>query len=76
MKFFFFQDYFPILWKEWVDAYYGLKKFDGDICKQLLPNIVCPTLIVQGEKDTLVSDEHPDYLEKNIKNSRFDIRSY
>ena len=64
------QEYFPTLWKEWVDAYNGLKTSEGDICKDLLPNIICPTLIVHGNKDAIVSDEHPEYLEKHIQNSR------
>ena len=62
------------MWKEWVDAYNGLKSNKdggGDICTNLLANIICPTLIVHGDKDPIVSDEHPDFLEKNIINSRY-----
>ena len=64
------KDYFPILWQEWTDAYNALQVANGDICSDLLPNIICPTLIIQGDKDGVVSSEHPEYLEKNIKNSR------
>ena len=67
---FLFKDYFPILWQEWTDAYNALQVANGDICSDLLPNIICPTLIIQGDKDGVVSPEHPEYLEKNIKNSR------
>ena len=66
-----FQDYFPVLWKEFIEA--SKEIFDnkgGDICKTFLQNIQCPTLIVHGDKDAMVSDEHPEYLEKHIKNSR------
>jgi len=65
------KDYFPVLWKEFIEA--SKEIFDnngGDICKTFLQNIQCPTLIVHGDKDAMVSDEHPEYLEKHIKNSR------
>ena len=44
---------------------------DGNICKDLLPKITCPTLIVHGEKDALVAPEHPQYLKESIKGSRY-----
>ena len=45
---------------------------DGNICKDLLPRITCPTLIVHGEKDALVAPEHPQYLKESIKGSRYE----
>ncbi len=42
----------------------------GDICKEVLSNIHCPTLIVRGDKDNRISAEQTQYLENNIKNSR------
>lgn len=40
-----------------------------DICTKDLPKIQCPTLIMHGEKDDLVTKEHPLYLLKHIKNA-------
>ncbi|KAJ8673344.1 hypothetical protein QAD02_004606 [Eretmocerus hayati] len=68
------EEYFQKTWSNWID---GMKDiFDhngGDVCKADLPKIQCPTLIVHGEKDAMVLPEHPDYLNKNIKNSRVEI---
>ena len=68
------QDYFPILWKEFIDASREIYENNaGDMCNSILPKIECPSLIVQGNKDAMVSDEHPDYLLQNIKNARYVI---
>lgn len=67
------KEYFPTLWKEFIEA--SKEIYDnngGDICKQYLPKIQCPTLIIHGDKDAMVSDEHPDYLQQHIKNSRLE----
>lgn len=64
------KDYFPILWNQWVDAYkriYQEKK--GNVCNDLLPEIICPTLIIHGDKDVMVAPEHPDFMHKHIKGS-------
>jgi len=61
---------FPILWKEFIEACKEIYDNNGgDICKAFLPKIQCPTLIVHGDKDAMVSDEHPEYLEQHIQNS-------
>uniref|UniRef100_A0A3P9H030 Biphenyl hydrolase like n=1 Tax=Oryzias latipes TaxID=8090 RepID=A0A3P9H030_ORYLA len=44
--------------------------FIGSICREQLPLISCPTLIVHGEKDPMVPSFHPQYLLKHIKGSR------
>jgi len=57
-----------------LDWYLGLKLIldgGGDICKSDLPNIKCPTLILHGEKDSLVPKSHVDYLLANIKHSKY-----
>lgn len=63
--------YFKQLWEGYV-KFYGkiFRQRNGDICKNELPKIVCPTLIIHGDQDPLVGLEHPEYLLKNIKNSK------
>ncbi|XP_014484485.1 PREDICTED: valacyclovir hydrolase [Dinoponera quadriceps] len=68
------KDYFKKIWSDWVDTMQRLyKKQNGDLCKQVLSKIKCPTLIVQGAKDVLVLPEHPKYLKQNIANSKMYI---
>jgi valacyclovir hydrolase len=63
--------YFRKMMNDWID---GMKRIyehtGGDICKNYLPKIKCPTLIVHGLKDIMVFGEHPSYLKANISNSR------
>lgn len=65
------EEYFRDTWGSWID---GMKiifeKNNGDLCKENLAKIKCPTLIVHGEKDAMVLKEHPHFLKANIKNSR------
>ena len=71
---FFPKDGFPKLWSDFVEALMSIRKNrDGNVCKELLPDIVCPTLIIQGEKDVMVAPEHPHYLKDNIKNSKLEL---
>ena len=61
---------FRVLWKSWVQAVTRyLTERKGDICIDSLPNIKCPTLIINGHKDPLVPQEHPAYLHKHIAGS-------
>lgn len=65
------KDYFQTTWSKWIDTMIVLfEKNNGNICNEHLAHIKCPTLIVHGKKDVLVSHEHPPYLNKHIKNSR------
>lgn len=57
------------MYSQWVDALVGMYK-SGDICKDCLSQITCPTLIVHGNKDALVAPEHPGYLLKHIQHSK------
>ncbi|CAL8309223.1 unnamed protein product [Lota lota] len=65
---------FPKIWKAWVD---GISQFahrpEGSICKELLPQICCPTLIIHGEKDPMLPSFHPQYLLKHIKGSSLHV---
>lgn len=68
------KDTFPGLWGEFVDACQAIMvDRNGDICKDLLSKITCPTLIIHGQKDALVAEEHPKFLKDNISNSRLEV---
>lgn len=66
------EDYFKKTWSNWIDGVLRLyEKQDGDLCKQILSKIKCPTLIIHGARDAMVLAEHPTYLKQNIANSKF-----
>ncbi|XP_050461955.1 valacyclovir hydrolase [Cataglyphis hispanica] len=68
------EDYFKKTWSGWVDAVQRLyEKQNGNLCKQVLSKIKCPTLIIHGGKDPIVLPEHPEYLKQNIVNSNLHI---
>lgn len=55
------------MWSGWMDSVREvIGKNNGDICKDELRKIQCPTLIVHGAKDPLVPSLHPEYLHKHI----------
>ncbi|XP_059508408.1 LOW QUALITY PROTEIN: valacyclovir hydrolase [Stegostoma tigrinum] len=67
-------DYFAKTWAAWVDGIIQIEKeTNGNICKDLVPQIKSPTLILHGEKDSMVPRSHPDYLHKHIKSSRLHL---
>ncbi|XP_028409790.1 valacyclovir hydrolase-like [Dendronephthya gigantea] len=58
------------LWDGWIDSLTSIfNECEGNLCKELLPKIICPTLIIHGEKDPLVPSFHPQYIHKNLKGS-------
>lgn len=61
---------FQEMWSGWCDALKAIHEAGGNICKDLLPKIRCPTLIIHGDKDPMVAPEHPQYLLKHINGSR------
>ncbi|KAB0339363.1 hypothetical protein FD755_024978, partial [Muntiacus reevesi] len=67
-------DYFARTCEKWVD---GIEQFkhlpDGSICRDLLPLVQCPTLIMHGEKDPLVPRFHADFLHRHVRGSRFHL---
>lgn len=67
------EEYFRKTWSSWVDGFikiYNERK--GDVCKEELKQITCPTLIIHGMKDRLVPLFHPESFHRNIKNSTLD----
>ncbi|KMQ98061.1 tubulin beta-1 chain [Lasius niger] len=68
------EDYFRKTWSNWIDAKLRLyEKQNGNVCKEVLSKIKCPTLIIHGAKDAIVFPEHPTYLKQNIANSNLHI---
>ncbi|XP_026856651.2 valacyclovir hydrolase isoform X1 [Electrophorus electricus] len=66
--------YFRETWERWVDGICQFKsRPEGNICKELLELIDCPTLIVHGAKDPMVPSFHPEYLLQNIRSSRMHV---
>ncbi|KAI4500582.1 hypothetical protein M0802_004174 [Mischocyttarus mexicanus] len=64
------EEYFRNTWSGWIDTMKRIyEKNKGDLCKNDLPKIKCPTLIIHGAKDVMVKPEHPDYLKDHIPNS-------
>lgn len=59
------------MWSGWCNTMLDIFKLNGgNVCKEDLPLIKSPTLIVHGDKDPLVSAEQPIYLSQKIKNSK------
>ncbi|KAL0102938.1 hypothetical protein PUN28_018323 [Cardiocondyla obscurior] len=68
------RDYFQKTWSDWVDGVVRLyEKQNGNLCKESLSKIKCPTLIIHGAKDAMVLPEHPTYLKQHIANSKLHI---
>lgn len=58
------------LWSAWCDAMQAIYKAGGDICRQRLGEIRCPTFILHGGKDPLVPNFHADILHQGIPESQ------
>lgn len=61
------------LWAQWCDAQLALYRAGGELCRQRLHRIQCPTLILHGEKDPLVPHFHADVLHRGIAGSRLHL---
>ncbi|XP_029165336.1 valacyclovir hydrolase-like [Nylanderia fulva] len=68
------EDYLTKTNSDIIDAMLRLnEKQNGDLCKQALSKIKCPTLIIHGGKDDTVLPEHATYLKQNIAKSSIHI---
>lgn len=66
------QEGFAQLWSQWIDALIRIyEERNGNICKEHLENLKCPTFIVHGAKDPMIAPEHVPYLRENIKQTEF-----
>ena len=55
------------LWDRFCDGMVKIHdKRHGDVCLQWLHRIKCPTLILHGDKDAMVSPVHPKYFRDQI----------
>lgn len=54
------------LWEKHVDHCHNL----DDICKDDVKKIQCPVFVLHGDKDPLITLEHPNYLVSQIPDSR------
>uniref|UniRef100_A0A023FMG8 Putative valacyclovir hydrolase n=1 Tax=Amblyomma cajennense TaxID=34607 RepID=A0A023FMG8_AMBCJ len=64
-------EHFRHLWSSYCDFYQDLlQKHEGEVCRNELPHIRCPTLIVHGGKDPLVPSHHAHYLLQHIANAK------
>ncbi|XP_078038004.1 serine hydrolase BPHL [Augochlora pura] len=68
------EDYSRKMWADWVDACVRIyEKQNGNLCKELLPKIRCPTFLLHGAKDRTVLAEHPIYLKQHIHGAKLKI---
>ena len=64
----------PKLWSSLLDTVNTLyKERNGDMCKEELSKIRCPTLILHGANDHMCLQFHAEYLHKNIAGSQLVI---
>ncbi|XP_034256082.1 valacyclovir hydrolase [Thrips palmi] len=65
------EEYFRTTWEKWVDAFIHIYEVnDGDICKKEVKLIQCPLFVIHGDKDPLVSNEHPKHILDAVPHSR------
>ncbi|XP_074473511.1 valacyclovir hydrolase-like [Sebastes fasciatus] len=65
---------FAKTWGGFLDGYLQYaNRPGGSICVELMPLISCPTLIVHGEKDKMVSISETQVIHKLIKGSRLHL---
>ncbi|CAK4078698.1 unnamed protein product [Aphanomyces euteiches] len=58
-------------WSEWLDTMGRIfEDKQGDICTAFLPDVKCKTLVLQGEKDSLVPRFQAEYLSERILHSK------
>lgn len=57
------------LWSKWVEMTVEIYQNDGNICKDYLQGVKCPTLLLQGLKDPWIPNHHVIDIHKGIENS-------
>ena len=58
------------LWSKWIDSTVETLKDGGDLCRNELSMIQCPTLVLHGVKDPIVPFYHSTYINEHITSSR------
>ncbi len=68
---FYSDELFQELWTKLLDIFAEIRaKYNGNICREKLSQIGCPTLILHGARDPMVSPSHAQYLKDGIAGSR------
>lgn len=57
------------MWSSFVDTMIMLEAVGGDLCKKEAIALECPTLVLHGKKDGVVSASHAEWFHENIKGS-------
>lgn len=64
------EEYFTKTWQGLIDYLeYTASNLNGEICREALPKIIAPTLIVHGTSDEVVDIKHARYILENVNNS-------
>lgn len=66
-------DGFQALWTRWCDAQQALLQAGGDLCRERLAEITCPTFLPHGGKDPLVPLFHARFLQQGIPGARLHV---
>ena len=66
-------DGFQALWTRWCDAQRRLLEAGGDLCRERLDDIACPTFVLHGGRDPLVPLSHAEFLHQGIAGARLHV---
>ena len=66
-------DGFQVLWTRWCDAQQALLQAGGDLCRERLAEVRCPTFLLHGGKDPLVPLFHARFLQQGIPGARLHV---
>ena len=66
-------DGFQALWTRWCDAQQALLQAGGDLCRERLAEVRCPTFLLHGGKDPLVPLFHARFLQQGIPGARLHV---
>ena len=58
------------MWNGFLDAIEKIfKEKGGNVCQDFLPKVKCPTLIIHGQKDLMVTQFLAEYIHEHIAGS-------
>lgn len=63
------------MWSSFVNTMSMLEAIGGDLCKKEAISLECPTLILHGKKDNVVSLSHAEWFHENIPGSQMYVFS-
>lgn len=65
------EETFTKIWSSRVDAILETYREGGNICKEYLDKIKCPTFILHGAKDPVIDPVHVPHLRRNIRHASY-----